>query len=127
MGGGLQQLDDFALKAAAALAGHPRQHALARQGLRQEQRAAVDRGEAVALGAQRLDGHLELAAAAAPRPTPHGAAFAVNWARSSSSVDFPRRLAGGGTLRRSPAAWQAAAAGPQHQDLTGQAAAERLR
>src|SRR3546814_8414397 len=44
MGGGLQQLDDFALKAAAALAGHPRQHALARQGLRQDQRAAVDRG-----------------------------------------------------------------------------------
>src|SRR3546814_7738018 len=26
MGGGLQQLDDFALKAAAAPAGHPRQH-----------------------------------------------------------------------------------------------------
>src|SRR3546814_5722540 len=55
--------------------------------LRQEQRASVDRREAVALGAERLHDHLELAAAGAARLTPHGGA-STGSSGSSSSVGF---------------------------------------
>src|SRR3546814_16629114 len=55
--------------------------------LRQEQRASVDRREAVALGAERLHDHLELAAAGAPRLTPHDGA-STGSSGSSSSVCF---------------------------------------
>jgi len=75
VGAGLEQLDDLALEATAPLPRHPRQHAVAGHGLGKEQRAAVDRGDAVALGAQRFHRQLDLAAAAAPRLTPHGPAL----------------------------------------------------